>query len=637
MSDVAVLYHLRRYCDCWRCCNILISKGGLSPNDRCQVLLLQAKSAYQNYQKEIGEKIEQVSQLPGFEYKKLMHDYCKRQVLPVIKALTSIKEELNHEQCTAQICVPGSGKEVLKQMFDQEAVCMLDRALVDFIVFNSGDVHTCLLCHKQVKKLVFSHYIPNSILQEFVKALGLDPGTSIFLFCPGYSSPDWQFKPTSKIAFSMLCDACDNQVMSKDERLFKNRVFNKVYNSKVALSHFMACCLPYQQFLYQFSAGLLFRSIAPLYSGVCSEIGNFTPLHWIMQACRQVVLHPGGTFDSSKLELYLFFLSSSLPPSLSAVVGWEVFVQKTLSPYCAYKLLRPGEPMVPKRLFCCMVKIGVFLFVCPVDSELKDDLAKCSKSSKIQCGEGSFVLHVPDNYGRQDMIPRKLYWSLIGWAKLEMTLTKSVEFAMDPLANVKDPQVRAELGMKLTPLRGSRSQFMVANLLPPGFSLNFDKQGTLPEQVIEVPPGHVVLLHHSLAVLDDCQCFAVLARLERDSSVSMKTGEKSSKKYHPVVYSKLSQPYILIYMKNPSVGVIVKAGFRIDEQFYHVLGTLPGGPTQSKASDSLQELIKNVPRVVFALLRSKGFRNLGSLLFWHDSLRNLHQNEEDIKFRLVCT
>ena len=599
VNDVSALYNTGRYPDCWLMCQILLDNESLH-----EVKVYQAKSAYHDYNRELMHKREKSSHLPGFEYKKMMQAFCRKRILPVTKMLALILQE-----------------EREKYKHDSEVIQMLDKALLDFLVFNNFNVTTCLLCHCYTEKLVLSHYIPKTILQSFVKGLGFDPGASVYVFNPGEHPSEWQFKPASKIAFPMLCSTCDNHVLSRDELMFKVKVFDKLYDSSTAESYLLSHSIPYSQFLYRFASGLLFRSIAPLYSEVCSEIGNFICLHELMLTCRKFVLCAAGNFCCKGQDIYLLALPFQLPSSFPPITGWENYVQMANSPYCAYKLLRPGEPMVPKKLYCCMVKIGILLFVAPFDTELMKDLAELCGSLRIHEDEDNFVLHIPENLERQNFIPTKLFWSLMGWARKEISTAATVAFATETSSKSKassNAKLVADAAIKSS---SAMSHPVVANMLPPGFGLNFDKHGTLPQDVVKVPQGHVVLLHQSF-LSAEMRCYLVLAKLEE--KIPSKKGDKQKQP----VYSIFSHTYALVYMHKARSGVILKAGFYIDEECYLVKSNLPGCPNLMKESPYLQDLISSVPIMVQSMLRSKGFRNLQSLLFWHESLKNTKQSKD---------
>lgn len=601
-----MLYNLKRYADCAIFCGLCITYYS---QDKAKILLYQAKSLYYDYNRELIEQTERRTSMPGLEFKDMMVTFCKSRILQVIKTLTE-----NSVQKVSDTVMDSINE------YDSEAAYMLDKALLDYLVYNTKEVSICLLCHSKTRKLIHSHYIPKAILVEFVKAMGLDPGESVFIFTPSSDHPSsWQFKSAAKITFSMLCKTCDGTTLSQDENLFKTKFFNKIYRKDSPGYHFQDLSVPYAEFLYKFAIGLMFRNIAPLYSSICAEIGDFLQLHLLMKACRETILKKPSR--QVKPKIYMITLPSQLPNTLPQISGWDKFVVMTNSPYGAYKLLQPGEPMLPKSLYCFMVKIGMMVFIVSLDVELDTELDRLCPFYEIQSStEGnvppSFVMKIPEDQRRAKYIPQKIWWSLLGWAKKEINTALSVALSVKPPPKLSG---RFQAGLLVKDVLASKdtiSQPVTANLLPPGFELNFDRHGTLPEKVITIPNGHAILLHSSFGSTSDAKGYAMIGKQESDSS---STG--SAKKDKPALYSIISQPYVLVYLQDRGKKFILKAGFYVDSESFEVKDSLPGVPASMKNSPNLKELIEQVPDIIRDMLRTKGFRSLKSLLFWQESLK----------------
>lgn len=584
---------------------------------------------YLEYNRELPEMIEKSEGLPGFEYKNSMRTFCQKRILEVIKILTDLLNQYNGEVSDCNFITDYNYSEV---------EMMLDKALLDYLVFNMAEVQTCLLCHVVACKLVHSHYIPKSIIQEFVKAMGLEAGESVYIFSPTGHPSNWHFKSAAKLTFSMLCKTCDGEILSKDENSFKRFFFDRIYPSGDPESAKSVHAIPYDRYLFRFAAGLFFRNIAPLYSQVCAEAGNFRELHQMMQLCRSIILKQDYR-GNSYVKFFLLALPSKMPDSIKTP-GWDKFVTASLSPYLAYKLLQPGKPLIPKCLLCCMVKIGVLLFVAPFDNDLEMQLQTLSPQTLLQSdGNDSAILYIPNDDMRSACIPEKLWWSLLGWAKKEINASMSTALSIVPkaikskfpenlthssqLVNVmlaSDQSLRASQTVTSNIVSDSKLQTVVANMLPPGFALNFNEHNTLPEKVIEIPAGHVVLLHQPFQTSKRAECFSVLCKLEKDTVVREKKEDQS-------VYSWSAKPYILIYLCQTGIGykTAIKVGFYVNEANYNVEGVLPGCPPKMTDSPHLQEIIALIPTIVHSLLRSKGFLSMKSLLFWYASLKSVNK------------
>ena len=600
LESIEILYMVERYADCWCFCE-------LSKSSRA--LLYQAKCIYHEYNRELPAKLEMSSHIPGFEYKEMMRKFCSTKIVKVINILSKF---------------PSLRTQGASSSLNEDVISMLDKALRDCLIFNTTEVQICLLCHTKAKKrLIHSHFIPKFLIHGLIKTVGLDPKTNLFIFSPTEHPSDWNLKSAAKLSFTMLCDTCDNQIMSQDENNFK-RFFSKIYDPQTPVSTVVTHRIPYDQYLYRFAAGLMFRNIAPFFSEVCAEVGEPNCLLNLMHAYREVILNSGDT-QQGMPKLYLLALPSELPSSMGNLQHWHQFVFTNVSPYAAYKLLQPGEPMVPKRLYCCIVKIGVLLFVAPFEKELEQDIEKCNPYALIQYKKDTTTMLIPDNQHRAACIPQKLLWSLIGWAK------KSINQSTSIALSIKPPTLRLASGgvpcQGLLPDTLSSSSAPIelqANLLPPGFALNFDKPNTLPEKVVEVPDGHTILLHQPVQNTTGAQGYIILAKQESESASKMVKSEgKHGKKGEKLaVYSTFSQPYVLVYLKHTGIMLTIKAGFFVNVNDCQVTDILRGCAPSTKESEHVQKIIHEIPFVLRKMLRFKGFRSLRSLLFWHESMMN---------------
>lgn len=577
-----MLFDLKIYGHCIKLCKMFEGANQI-------VQVYEAKSMYYTYCTELVEKIEKRLQLPGFEYKVMMRSFCNSRIIPVIQKLTA-------------------SSNAIQQEGDHEAVCILDKALVDCLIFNIEKVKTCLLCHTKTNKLVHSHYISKFILQRFAKTIGYDKGDSVIIFSPSDQPSDWQLKSAAKITFSMLCRSCDGSILSQDENLFKKGVFDMIYSHNG--SHLLQHTLSYDEYLYRFTAGLIFRSMAQFCSTNFAEIEQFKQIHCLMQFCREacIGLSDVTTAVKSKFKLYLIPLPSILPSSLPKHHGWDTFVSLANSPYGAYKLLEPGEHMLPKKLYCFLVKIGVMLFVASLDVELDFNLKKTCGFYEINLPSqkgGTCNLTIPEDNERAELIPVELWWNLLDWAKEKENIAMSVALSFDS-------SEKFMAGHGLSDIIEHTVAPIHANLLPPGFKLNFERAAVFPENICSLPPYHSVLLHNFFSITSGAIGLAILARLKINEIPDAMLKEQS-------VHLKMMQPYLLVYIVLPHL--VFKGGFLIDEKDYSIKDILPGCHTEMKDSIHLEELAEQFPEIVRTTLRAKGFRSLKSLLsfdeYWH--------------------
>ena len=602
LDCIHLLYKLQRYSDCFLFCkHLLINSVSGDHLKKAEIQLYQAKCVFHVYHHEILEKMELSNVIPGFKYMETMRKFCKKWILRVVNMLTKVKE---------LIALEHSGSAFFQEKLNErELVYMLDKSLLDCLVFNTKSVTTCLLCHSRTQKLIHSHYIPKSILAEFVKAMGLDPGATAFIFSPTDHPSDWHFRSVGKFTFSMLCKTCDGEVLSKDENTFKSNFFNRIYEGKSSGSLLLEHSISYSQYLYKFAAGLLFRNIAPLYSSICAAVGNFMDLHHLMHSFREVIFNKSASMPLPKV--YLLFLPTKLPSAYPQVSGWDRFAFMINSPYGAFKLLQPGGTMVPNRLYCFMVKIGIMVFITPIDDELRVELEKLCPFAQIQfADEDKHELFVPNDEERCKYIPEKLWWSFLGWAKKETNSAFSVAMSVKPPTHLSSRFPPGLLVKQVLESSEANIQPVTSNLLPPGFEVNFENPNTLPEKVVVVPHNGTVLLHSDFKTSSDAQGYVAIVKL--DHSASKESCHDQN------IYSVIKQPCILVYLEDKGKKVILKAGFVLDESSLRIKDDLPGVPTSMKDSPELQELAKSIPHITDFLLRRKGFRSLKSLLFWYE-------------------
>jgi len=259
------------------------------------------------------------------------------------------------------------------------------------------------------------------------------------------------------------------------------------------------------------------------------------------------------------------------------------------------------------------------LFIVGLDTDFKNELNKLCSAFEIQSSkvgaDSNFTIRIPLNKDRSNFILQKLWWSLLGWAKKETNMAASVNFSLKKPSNTfhKFPD-----GLWIRNLLKSvAASPVLANLLPPGFELHFEKYNTLPEKVIVVPEGHSVLLHCKFGTTSGGTCYAVIGK------GTVKGASKSKAKLS--LYSMKTEPYLLVCLHDASIKMVIKIGFFLDEKSLKAIECLPGVSTSIMESLQLKELIDRVPVIVCAVLRKKGFTSLKSLLLWLEFLSKYPQ------------
>ena len=85
----------------------------------------------------------------------------------------------------------------------------------------------------------------------------------------------------------------------------------------------------------------------------------------------------------------------------------------------------------------------------------------------------------------------------VGWAKLEINQSLSALSVIKPPVEISDRPPAGYLILSDV-IHSEKASPVTANLLPPGFELNFERKNVHPDKVIVVPDNHDVLLHYAL-------------------------------------------------------------------------------------------------------------------------------------------
>lgn len=182
---------------------------------------------------------------------------------------------------------------------DRTSEQILDNALMDYIrELNkraSKDSLYCMLCHRK-QSVVRSHTVPEGLLKVVFKNT---PEEKLFVMGASGLSLDSQVKTVHTMTFNMLCNVCDNEVLSRDENLFIEKVVKPVYQTS-PFSHLEKIDkISYDKWLYRFCAGIIFRNLA-LSRGVAGST-NADDIHELFRYCRSVV----STFDQADVKTKL--------------------------------------------------------------------------------------------------------------------------------------------------------------------------------------------------------------------------------------------------------------------------------------------------------------------------------------------
>lgn len=414
----------------------------------------------------------------------------------VLENLGEIKQNREHVYDSARevISILGSLKAKNFAGLDSECDQFLDYALMDYArelnKRGSKDSLYCMLCHKK-QAIVRSHVVPEAVLKVIFKK---DP--QMFVTGPSSLSLDSRMKTLHTLTFNMLCSACDNEILSCNENLFVENIVKPIYTTSPDSHLEKVEKIPYEEWLYRFCAGIIFRSLA-LTRGMTGST-NAGEICRLFNYCRSVILdkgdHPFQTtqdIDPPDIEEKLperkdeFHIAMFFTPGMTddLPVGQRKNLIRSLNSCIFQRLsnvpISGAPPGLAKKRHFFAIHFGIFTIVAflePVPAQYRCFL--------IDQGKGELV--VPTNDDRLIHTPPGLL--KIYEAQVEKAVTHHFERAVEV--------DRAENTINLTVLKTNiaeepTGEAMSFCLLPPEFDLN------RRTNVLTMKEGHTVLLHYT--------------------------------------------------------------------------------------------------------------------------------------------
>ena len=172
---------------------------------------------------------------------------------------------------------------------DDKFTMHLDIVMMECIRFNElQKLNCCMLCLKQGQKLQRSHIIPKSILHSFRKAVQQYSGNVAFQLTNPLTHSYEQLFTDKTLTKYMLCKSCEAILNINGEQLFYQKFFQKIYDPMNEDCLSLAHEIPYRQWLYHFSIGIIFRSIAA-FTGIPYVLNN-DEIYNLFTCCRKYLL-----------------------------------------------------------------------------------------------------------------------------------------------------------------------------------------------------------------------------------------------------------------------------------------------------------------------------------------------------------
>ena len=383
---------------------------------------------------------------------------------------------------------------------DLECEQFLDYALMDYTrelnKRSSKDSLYCMLCHKK-QPIVRSHTIPEALLNII-----FEKDQEIAMMGPSSLSLDSRIKTAHTVTFNMLCNMCDNEILSRDENLFIENVAKPVYQTSPG--HFIK--IAYDKWLHSFCAGIIFRSLA-LTRGVTGST-NANDIHELFRYCRSIV-KPSAEADNISATQFpvdeerklpagnkefsiAIFVTPSMPedqpsdqkenPSnLIRALNSNVF-------HCLSNVPISNIPFsLGRKRYFFAVHFGIFTIVAflePIPSSgYHQFLVNPSKGELI----------VPANDDRLCLIPPGL---LRVFKEQTVKVVKRYhEWVVEANQDVKEVSLKVLKSNIAEKPTGKPTSFC---LLPPKYELNRQTN------VLTMKEGHSILLHHTYQLPSAC-------------------------------------------------------------------------------------------------------------------------------------
>lgn len=535
-------YRFKRYAECIDLCNqVLPAKAEADSPEKVTAMLYRGKSFYHLYQQEQKHFQEASSTLSKKEF------YLRQNDI--------------YEKAGGAINNLGSLLDLNCPSFlDDEMSTCLDFSMIDVAlqVNNLKEYSRCFLCLKKAK-LHKSHLCPDSILDAFASGLGKTKNKRIFnlsFFREG--------KMTSPHGVTMwlFCEKCENILSRDGETHFIPKFFRHIYNIDSHQQPENEIVVSYDQWLYRFSIGLLFRG---LINEAISSFLNSNKIHLMFAQLRRLICFEGALSDLSHNPDIYIFISPSVPTVSAGFIGHVYHAPFLFA--LTDKDLKTGSRITPRACQFFLARIGILNFLLLFDDTLKGFLPS---EAKINVSHGEFV--VPPEAKRISIIPKGIDQILEDLAV--ETQKNFLESSVATLWNLKlsdatpppiqqtatymthDAMNSDVMKLEETLLTGqSLNSLQQLNFLPPGFKLEHSNG------LVTLPNGHQIIFHGNFEIeMEGSEPFHI--------TLFLAAGNESSSGIFT-----LKKPYVIFHRYQP--GLEITLGYFINPDTLSTVRFLP--------------------------------------------------------------
>lgn len=492
-------------------------------------------------------------------------------------------------------------------IIDEEGSQMLDTSMMIFLSESrnmSGKLPRCLLCYKK-GKLAKSHICPKAVLDDFAKAAGVpDSGKAYFVSWPWQKMFTGSLKSSGEITVRVLCHDCE-LILSKAETKFLPYFFRKFYDVERPQSITEEQCIEYQEWLYQFCVGLIFRGMTLQYSGDRVEYLNQDEVHSLLLQCRNVLLRPKSD-DCPDISIFIAPTKGDPSEIQSSLIN--VSIHYPFHFFFTHKKYMYRSHQLYVDALAYTFQIGMILTTVQLPK------ANWSSDPTLTVQKMGGVYKIPPDNERRLKIPDELWETLLVEAMItekEVMEQPKRAIALQPLDDLLSvPPVSYMLDIlditKQSEGMGKGSLLAdcpkVINYIPNEFLVSHptakNSSGT-----VTIPDSHKILLH-----LD----FPLEGGSGKGGTAFIVVGDKPP-------YN-VESPYLIFHQYEP--GLQENTAFFFSTQSFEFVKYLPD-PYSKRflGDDATTDLIKKSSEIVSLILKVKGYRNYHSLLYWMNSKR----------------
>ena len=486
---------------------------------------------------------------------------------------------------------------------DDEGSQMLDVSMMVYLSESrnlTGKLPRCLLCRKK-GKLAKSHICPKAILDSFAKASGTpDSGKAFFLSWPWQKMYTGTIKSAGEMTIRVLCHDCET-ILSKSESKYLPFFFRKLYNIEVPESIVSEHHIEYQDWLYQFCVGLIFRGITLQYSGGRDEFVNEDEVHTLLLQCRNALLHPGSD-NVPKVSIYIAPTKGDPSEVDSSLIN--VAIHLPFHCFFSHKKYAYGLQQLYVEALSYTFQTGMILITVQLSKTDWPD----EPSFNIQPTGGVYKI-LPDPQRRRT-IPDHLWQSLLAEAvAVEKEVMEQPKKAialqpLDDLLSIPSVSYMTSIFNITSYCEGVGKGSLVAghpkviDMLPDGYRIC---HSTAKNCTINLPPSHKILLHSTCS----------LDGPHKGSTAFIAIGQSQP-------FYNIDTPYLIFHQYEP--GLQQNNGFFFSTKNFKFIKFLPEpNPKRLLADVAKSDLIQKSSEIVSIVLKRRGFRNYQSLLYWMKS------------------